>query len=182
MSTSRRSAPESGGQPAAQPTGVAFLLAQVGAVAASRFAERIAELDLTPPQTGLLRAVAQHPGSSQRELGARLGLFASRVVTFVDDLEDRGLVRRERSRTDRRQYALHLTVQGRALMGEIATLVRAHDDDLCQSLDETDRRQLAALLDRIAEQQGLTPGVHPGYRHLNETAEPNTTHAETPAS
>lgn len=182
MSTDRKSTHEGGVEHAAHPIGVAFLLAQVGAAAASRFAERIAELDLTPPQTGLLRAVAQHPGSSQRELGAQLGLFPSRVVTFVDDLENRGFLRRERSRTDRRQYALHLTDQGQALMGKIATLARAHDDDLCQSLDETDRGQLAVLLGRIAEQQGLTPGVHPGYRHLNEIAEPNTTHAKTPAS
>lgn len=182
MSTDHQFTREGGVKPAAQPSGVAFFLAQVGAVAASRFAERIAELDLTPPQTGLLRAVAQHPGSSQRELGTRLGLFASRVVTFVDELEERGLVRRERSRTDRRQYALYLTDQGQALMGEIATIARAHDDELCQSLEEADRVLLASLLGRIADQQGLSPGVHPGYRNLNETAKPVTTHAETPTS
>ncbi len=182
MPADHEPAPEAGVKPTTQRSGVAFLVAQIGAVAARRFAERIAELDLTPPQTGLLRAIAQQPGSSQRELGARLGLFPSRVVTFVDDLEGRGFVRRERSRTDRRQYALHLTDQGQSLMGRVGTLARAHERDLCQSLDESERAQLAVLLGRIAEQQGLTLGVHPGYRHLSETAELDTTLTDSPAS
>ena len=158
---------------AEHPRGVAFLLAQVGAHAANRFAERSAELDLTPPQTGLLRAIAREPGSSQRELGTRLGLFPSRVVTFVDELEHRGLVGRERNRSDRRQYAVHLTDEGRAMMRRIGTLARAHDRDLCESLDETERDQLAVLLGRIAEQQGLAPGVHPGYRRLGSADQPD---------
>lgn len=144
--------------------GVAFLLAQLGARAADRFAERIAALDLTPPQAGLLRVIAREPGSSQREVAAKLGLFPSRVVTFVDELEDRGLVGRQRSTTDRRQYALHLTKQGRALMQRLSTIARAHERDLCQPLDDNERVQLAALLKRVADQQGLTPGIHPGYQ------------------
>ncbi len=180
MPTDHEPAPEV--KPTPQRSGVAFLVAQIGAAAARRFAERIAELDLTPPQTGLLRAIAQHPGSSQRELGARLGLFPSRVVTFVDDLESRGFVRRERSRTDRRQYALHLTDQGQALMSQVRTVARAHESNLCQSLDESERAQLVVLLGRIAEQQGLTSGVHPGYRDLNETAELDPTLTDSPAS
>jgi hypothetical protein len=34
------------------------------------------------------------------------------------------------------------------------------------SLDEDEQRQLAVLLRRIADQQGLAPGVHPGYARL----------------
>lgn len=182
MTADHDPAPEAGVKPSPRRSGVAFLMAQIGAVAAHRFAERMAELDLTPPQTGLLRAIAQQPGSSQRELGTRLGLFPSRVVTFVDDLQGRGLVRRERNQTDRRQYALHLTDQGQDLMSQVGTLAQAHESDLCQSLDEPERAQLAVLLGRIAEQQGLTPGVHPGYRHLHETAKPDITLTDKPAS
>jgi hypothetical protein len=37
------------------------------------------------------------------------------------------------------------------------------------ALDETERQQLAILLQRVADQQGLTPGVHPGYARLGES-------------
>ncbi|MFE9655479.1 MarR family winged helix-turn-helix transcriptional regulator [Micromonospora sp. NPDC006431] len=150
-------------RPGRRRGGAAFLLAQVGAHASSRFAERIADLGLTPPQAGLIRAIAAAPASSQQQLATQLGLLPSRVVAFVDDLESRGLLRRERSSVDRRQYALHLTQDGEALMRRLQHVARTHERDLCQALDEAEHAQLVALLGRIADQQGLTAGVHPGY-------------------
>lgn len=159
------------GDPApGRPGGAAFLLAQLGAHAATRFAERVAEVGLTPPLTGLLAAIARDPGSSQQQLATRLSLLPSRVVSFVDDLEGRGLLRRERSSADRRQYALHLTEDGQAIMRRISGLARAHDRELCQALDESEHAQLIDLLSRIADQQGLTQGIHPGYRQIGRSA------------
>lgn len=156
-------------RPAAAPTGPrgpAFLLAQLGSHATARFAERIAALDLTPPLVGLLGAVAGAPGSSQSEIAGRLGLFPSRLVAMVDTLEERGLVRRERSRTDRRQYSLLPTDAGRDLLRRVGQVARAHDRDLCAALTADERDTLTALLARVAQQQGLAPGVHPGFRRL----------------
>lgn len=150
-------------------SGVGFLLAQLGAHAASRFADRVAEIGLSPPLTGLLAAIARDPGSSQQQLATRLGLLPSRVVSFVDELEGRRLLRRERSSVDRRQYAIYLTEDGQQTMRRIGSLARAHDHDLCRALDQPERDQLADLLARIADQQGLTPGVHPGYRQLGRS-------------
>ncbi|MEU7813590.1 MarR family transcriptional regulator [Pseudonocardia sp. NPDC049154] len=146
--------------------GSAFLLAQLGAYAAGRFAERIAELDLTPPQTGLLRAIAAEPGQSQQALARLLGTPPSRLVALVDGLDERGLVERRRNPDDRRLHALHLTQDGEALLRRIAEVGRAHDDAICGPLDEADRARLRDLLARLADAHGLTPGVHPGYRRL----------------
>lgn len=70
----------------AGPGGTAFLIAQLGAHAAQRFAERLDELDLTPPQAGLLRAIADGPGRSQQALAAQLGTKATRLVALLDGL------------------------------------------------------------------------------------------------
>ncbi|NMH82308.1 MarR family transcriptional regulator [Pseudonocardia xinjiangensis] len=148
------------------PPGAAFLLAALGAHAAARFAERIAALDLTPPQTGLLRAIAATPGQSQQALAQLLGTPASRLVGLVDSLADRGLVERRRNPADRRLHALHLTADGEALAERIEAVGREHDDAILGSLEDEERARLRALLARIAEDQGLTPGVHPGYRRL----------------
>jgi DNA-binding MarR family transcriptional regulator len=146
--------------------GAAFLLTQLGTFAAARFAERIAELDLTPPQTGLLRAVAAAPGQSQQALARHLGTPPSRLVALVDGLDERGLLERRRNPDDRRLHALHLTDAGQAVLRRIAEVARAHDDDVCRALDHDEHATLRALLARIADDHGLTPGVHPGYRHL----------------
>ena len=54
---------------------VAFLLAQVGALAAERFGERAATIGLTRAQTGLLRAIATAPAPmTQQALATHLDL------------------------------------------------------------------------------------------------------------
>jgi DNA-binding MarR family transcriptional regulator len=146
--------------------GAAFLLAQLGAHAAMRYAEKVAELDLDPAQTGVLHLIAGNPGRSQQALADRLGVAPSRVVALVDGLESRGVLERRRSATDRRTYELHLTSQGDALVRRLREVAVAHESDVTAALDPDDRRRLVELLRRVADQQGLTPGVHPGYRRL----------------
>lgn len=153
--------------PSTDPTaGLAFLLSQVGAHAAASFAERLAPLRLTPPHAGILRVIRQADGLSQQALGEKLGMFPSRLVQVLDELEQRGLVERRDNPADRRSYALHLTEAGRESLEQIGRIAREHQDALCAALDESERAQLTDLLTRIAAQQQLTPGIHPGYRKL----------------
>jgi DNA-binding MarR family transcriptional regulator len=84
----------------------------------------------------------------------------------LDELEGRGLVERRDSPADRRSYALYLTAEGREALDQIGRVSREHQESLCAALDDAERAQLADFLKRIAAEQGLTPGVHPGYRRL----------------
>ena len=143
---------------------LAFPPAQVGAHAALRFGERISLLDLTPPDAGILRMLSVSGGLSQQELSARLGIHPSRLVAILDALEERRLVERRPNTDDRRQYALHLTEKGQGKLGEIGRISREHIESLCVSLTVAEREQLGELLQKIATEQGLSPGVHPGYR------------------
>src|SRR5262245_4739512 len=148
------------------PGTVAFLLAQVGALAAMRFAERLAPLGLTPAQAGLLRAVAAEPGRSQQAVAAQLGLLPSRLVALVDELERDGLVARQRNPDDRRHHALHLTDEGEHCLREIGRIAQEHSLDYLEPLDLSEQVTLGQLLGRLAAAHGLSPGVHPGYRAL----------------
>ena len=141
----------------------AFLLAQIGAHAAARFAERLAPLGLVPAHAGILRLVAGRPGISQQELASSLGMLPSRLVAYLDELEEKGLVERRDNLEDRRQYALRTTDAGARAMADVGRVARAHDDAICAALGAGERAQLGALLARVADDQGLTPGVHPGF-------------------
>ncbi|MFI6349457.1 MarR family winged helix-turn-helix transcriptional regulator [Streptomyces sp. NPDC050560] len=154
--------------------GAAFLLAQLGAHAAARFAERIAGLDLTPAQAGVLRLLAGAPGRSQRELADQLGMPPSRFVSFADELEERGLIERRRNPSDRRLHALHLTDAGVTLLSELREVATAHEQQTCQALTPDEHKQLRALLHRLAAQQGLSPGIHPGYRWIKPDRMPRS--------
>src|SRR5262245_13214163 len=148
------------------PGTVAFLLAQVGAFAAMRFAERLAPLGLTPAEAGLLRAVGAEPGRSQQAVAAQLGMLPSRLVALVDELERAGLVDRRRNPDDRRHHALHLTAEGEQRLRDVGSIAQEHSSDYLEPLDPNEQITLGQLLARLAAAHGLSPGVHPGYRAL----------------
>src|SRR5262249_21987633 len=134
----------------------AFLIAQVGAHAAAKFAERLGSLGLAPAHAGTLRIIQQRPGISQQALSSVLGILPSRLVILIDELEERGLVERRNTSEDRRVYALHLTRKGAEVYEAVGEVARAHDDAMCSGLGSDERKTLASLLGRIANEQGLT--------------------------
>ena len=142
----------------------AFLLAQVGAQAASQFAQRLAELKLAPRHAGILRILNSAPAITQQALATTLGMVPSRLVALLDEMEEWGLIERREYPDDRRRYALHLTEKGRSALESIGRIAREHSKALLVALSEAEQQQLASFLQRIADQQGLTRGVHPGYR------------------
>jgi len=156
----------------AHPRSTAFLLAQVGARAAALFGTRLQELELVPAHAGTLRAIAGNAGISQQALASLLGMVPSRLVPLLDELEKRGLVERRDHPEDRRVYEIHLTEKGSRAMAEIGRVARAHDDAVCESLSEKERELLHALLSRIADDQKLTPGVHPGFASVGSEMKP----------
>jgi len=149
-----------------RPTGAAFLLAQLGAHAAYRFAERIKGLAVAPRHAGILRIIATTPASNQRALAKRLGVLPSRMVILLDELTEKGLIERRRSTKDRRHSEIVLTRRGQRMLEKLSRLAAEHEADLCAALTAKEREQLAALGRKIVHQQGLTPDVHPGYRKL----------------
>ena len=78
---------------------------------------------LEPQQYLLLLAVRGLPlgrEASIRELAERMQLRHHSVVELVDRLEGRLLLRRERSRVDRRQVIVHLTPRGERIILRLA--------------------------------------------------------------
>jgi DNA-binding MarR family transcriptional regulator len=61
---------------------------------------------------------------------------------------------------------VHLTDDGTALLDDIGRVAREHDDAVLAALDRDERATLRTLLEKVAADQGLRPGVHPGYRTL----------------
>ncbi len=143
-----------------RPKRTAFLLSQLGALAAARFAERTRELGLTPSDAGVLRLLGRTPGLSQRSLADRLGAVPSRVVPLIDSLEARGLVARVRSLTDRRNYELRLTAEGMKVLGQLRGIAERHEAELLAPLTSEQSAQLGSLLARLASAHALDADLH----------------------
>ncbi len=140
---------------------LAFLIAQVGSHSQSSFGKQVDPFGLRLAHVGVLKAIFRADGLTQRELGDALGMFPSNLVRLIDELEEKGLLRRGKSKEDRRPYTLQLTEKGQGVALQLINLTSAHQDRICTSLAPAERQELSRLLQKIATEQGLRPGVHP---------------------
>ena len=110
-------------------------------------------------------------GISRQALAGMLGMLPSRLVTYLDELESRGLRERRDKLEDRRLYALALTEKGGGARhgGRRACCPGARRGHL-PPLERGEREQLHGMLRRLADHHGLTPGVHPGFSRLRPAA------------
>jgi MarR family 2-MHQ and catechol resistance regulon transcriptional repressor len=86
---------------------------------AGRLQAQVTAEGLTGSQFGVLEALLHLGPLCQRELGEKLLKSTGNITMVVDNLEKRGLVRRERSAQDRRYITVHLTDEGRQLISEV---------------------------------------------------------------
>ena len=141
-----------------------FLLSQIGAYTATRFAALLEPYGLTPRHFGVISALVSYRGLSQQQLGDLLDIHRNSMVAVLDDLERDGLVERQPSHVDRRANALHPTKAG------IAAVVRAHrvldelEHELLRGLNASKRAALIGLLTDIVTANDLRPSVHPSLR------------------
>jgi MarR family 2-MHQ and catechol resistance regulon transcriptional repressor len=85
----------------------------------ARLAGLVAGAGLTESQFGALEALYHLGPLHQCELGAKLLRSSGNITMVVDNLEKRGLVRRERGVEDRRYVTVHLTDAGRDLIRRV---------------------------------------------------------------
>jgi DNA-binding MarR family transcriptional regulator len=143
----------------AASTELSTLLAGLGRDATARVRRAIRPLGLGAQQYLVLSRLREHGHTSQAELAAALGLDPSNLAPTATELVDRGLVDRCRDETDRRRYALTLTVAGNELLARAAEAIRGTEDELLAALDRDQVNQLSVLLRRVADGIDLCPAA-----------------------
>jgi DNA-binding MarR family transcriptional regulator len=141
---------------------VTFAISTTGYELARRFQELLAPLGLEPRDFGLLQNVAASEGDSQQTIGERINVAPSRMVAFVDSLEQRGLLERRPNPNDRRARALFLTDAGHELLARAFQIANELERAMTQDLSPAEREQLLELLARIGYHVGIPRDVHPG--------------------
>lgn len=111
-----------------------------------RFASIAFELDLTPPQMGVLTHLED--STSMSRLASEIGCDASNITWMTDRLEERGLVARAPDPKDRRVRLLVLTDAGRRLRRAIDRKLNATVPGL-ERLTPDERETLGRLLERM---------------------------------
>ena len=110
------------------------------------FIRTLAAADIRPTQYSVLTVIGANPGLSQMAVAQRLGIERARLVHLLDSLEDRKLVKRVRSRTDRRSHALYLTARGQTSLRQFKLLAAEHERHVAEKIGKENREQLLRIL------------------------------------
>jgi DNA-binding MarR family transcriptional regulator len=114
-------------------------------------AELWREAHLTLPQLAVLRSLRDAGPQLAGRLAETVGLSAASATRLLDRLEERGLVRRQRDRDDRRCVEIQLTAQGRHVIGAVPVLRDSPLRRAVEAMSDPEQRALAAALRRLAQ-------------------------------
>lgn len=127
-----------------------WLLARLARNFGSVEQQAVAEFGISLREYVVMTEVQSAPGRNQLAVARAAAVDKSMMVTAVDRLEARGLLVREPLPSDRRVRALSLTDEGRCVLSEANSAVRAAEAQLLAVLPPTRRAELLDSLRRLA--------------------------------
>jgi DNA-binding MarR family transcriptional regulator len=104
---------------------------------------------VTHMESKALGFFARHPGATLSELVAHSGRDKGQLARLVSGLRERGLLEGRVDEGDRRNLRLHLTEAGHAADQALRRRGRRLAAVAVKGLDEAEKRQLSALLERV---------------------------------
>jgi DNA-binding MarR family transcriptional regulator len=105
--------------------------------------------NLAPGQFAILLLIDHNPDLTQQELCEGIGVDKSTFTTTLDRLADRDLIRRVRSKEDRRSNSLRLTAKGQAARKAMLAHVARHERRAFARLTASERKALMTLLRKV---------------------------------
>jgi DNA-binding MarR family transcriptional regulator len=112
----------------------------------------VAGLDLTQKQTATLWLIHGNPGVSQGAVAAALGMDRATMMSIVDRLQERSLLIRKRSTSDRRRQELYLTPAGQLILRKVKARIAKHEERFTSLFTPA---ELEALLSALQKFQGV---------------------------
>ena len=120
----------------------------------ARTSQNFLEAGLTVSQFGVLEALYHGGPMIQRDLAKKILKSTGNITMVIDNLEKRQLVQRERGEDDRRYITVHLTEEGRKLIGSIFPRQAAAILAEMSVLSDEEQQELGRLCRKLGLKQG----------------------------
>ena len=128
-----------------------YQLAQAAILTTEAFVRDVGKpLKLRPVEFTILQLVRENAPVTATKLAKALAVTAPGVTIWLDRLEQRALLKRERDKTDRRTQNLRLTRKGDELVGSALARLLQADREILKHLSEGERHILLELLHKVA--------------------------------
>jgi DNA-binding MarR family transcriptional regulator len=130
---------------------VGYQIAQAAIVTNQVFDERVGQRgDLRRVEFTILALVHANPDLTARQLARALAVTPPNIAIWLDKLQSRGLVERERSSADARMQHVRLTARGKTLVERSAQALLEGERQALAALSAAERAMLVELLHKVA--------------------------------
>jgi DNA-binding MarR family transcriptional regulator len=139
----------------------AFLLAMLGAESRRKFTEAVEELDMGWQGQNVITSLcifAKYGAISQRQLADFVCIDPRNLVTVIDNLEQRGLLKRAPNPNDRRGHQMQITPKGKEVAERIQTIRTELEADMLAALTDEEKRRLHTLLKKVWDSTDISAG------------------------
>jgi DNA-binding MarR family transcriptional regulator len=99
----------------------------------------------------VLMALAEQPVRTQAALAQAINADKSRIISVLDELQERGLIDRQPDETDRRVHLLSLTPAGDRLRRSVEAGIRHWEEQVLAELPAADREAFLRSLKALYE-------------------------------
>ena len=128
---------------------VGYLIRRTSNLVLPQLEALFADASLTFSQWTVLMALREWGNSTSVQIARDICHDAGSLTRILDELEERGLITRVRSETDRRNVTVSLTSQGLALVESLLPRVVAHWNTLLVDFSHTEIKLLVKLMTRL---------------------------------
>ena len=141
-----------------------FLLKRLGFAAKDQAMASYEETGLHPYHYAIMLVLEEGSADTQGSIADALGYDRGQLVGLLDELQEQGLVERQRDPNDRRRHLVRMTPEGTKALRRLRALARRNEDEFLDPLSDEERAQLHALLMRLAEKHepSCVPFAQPG--------------------
>lgn len=126
-----------------------FVINKTALVLKSELEKNLRHLDITAVQFMVLKRLWEEDGLNQKEIAQRTYKKTAEITHVLDKLVKKGLLSRESSEHDRREYRIHLTPEGKNLEKEALHAAYKTLEDALQGISKNECDQLLLLLEKI---------------------------------
>lgn len=134
--------------------GFGYLINETRNAMFSAIEKELEPLNITSAQFIVVVGMAHNRASTLTEFSRLLGYDTGAMTRLLDRIEQKGIIKRVRSTTDRRTVNIELTPRGRELYPQIkAALDRVHAR-LLDGFSDVDTEQFQSLLQRVVANAG----------------------------
>ena len=131
------------------PESALHQLHRASQLASDLFVSEMHGINVTPRQLAVLETIMADEGLSQTDLVLRTGIDRSTIADIVRRMQTKGLIKRKRTRSDARVYAVTLTEKSRKMLEKAIPASARADEKFLSALSSTERVRLIQYLAKI---------------------------------